>query len=337
MNDRAETPVGQGRGERDSGPPDRPVSRPDAKRHAQWLRAKRAQLTRLLGGFPARAPLQARTVKTEEREDCVLERVAYQSEPGEAVPAGLLIPRGGTPPYAAVICLHQHAGNYDLGKSESLGLAGDADQAYALELCRRGYVTLAPDAIGFEERREPLKSGAEQERFEAMRLLLQGLTLQGKMVWEVRRAVDYLESRPEVDSTRIGCLGHSLGGIETWFAAALEPRIKVAVASCAISTYAAILKAGILHNFAFYVPGLLRWGDVPEVISLLAPRPLLLLGGKADPLFPAEGFEEACWRAKQTYLRLGAAEKFDSHLAPGGHAFTPAMRSRAYSWFDRWL
>ena len=310
---------------------------PSPEEHPRWLRAKRRQLTRLLGGFPPRCPLNATTVRREVEPRRIVEWVTYEVEPGDFVPAILLIPRDRTPPLPAVFCHHQHAGHYDLGKSEPVGWAGNPQQAYAADLCSRGYVTLAPDTIGFEERAHPRLSGPEYERFLAHELLLKGLTLQGKMIWDVMRGVDYLRSREEVDPERIGMIGHSLGGIETWFAAAAEPRIKVAAASCGTSTYAAVLAAQVSHNHGFYVPGILKWGDIPEVVSLIAPRPLLVLAGEEDPIFPVEGAKEVVSRARMLYRRLNAPEAVELFVSPGGHEFSDEMRHRAYHWFDRWL
>lgn len=310
---------------------------PSRSTHTKWLRAKRRQLARLLNGFPTRGPLNARRVRREEEADRIVEWVTYETEPGDVVPAIVLIPRRRTPPLPAVFCHHQHAGQYDLGKSEVVGLAGNPQQAYAAELCARGYVTLAPDTIGFEERGHPNLSGAEYERFLAHELLLKGFTLQGKMVWDVMRGIDYLCSRPEVDGERIGAVGHSLGAVETWFTAALEPRIKVAAASCGTTTYAAVLAAERYHNYGFYVPSILQWGDIADVVSLIAPRAFLILAGEQDPGFPISGAKEVANRAGMLYRRLAAAEALELFLSPGGHEFTDEMRSRAYHWFDRWL
>ncbi len=310
---------------------------PSKRDHPAWLKAKRRQLARLLGGFPARAPLHAEVTRREEERDRVVEWVRYESEPGEVVPAVMLIPRRRTPPLPAVLCHHQHAGQYELGKSEVLGWAGNPQQAYAAELCARGYIAFAPDCIGFEERGHPRLSGPDYERFLAHHLLLQGLTLQGKMVWDVTRAIDYLISRPEVDGARIGMVGHSLGGCETWWSMALEPRLKAGAASCGTTTYAAVLAAERYHNYGFYVPDILKWGDLPEVVSLIAPRPLLVLAGAEDRGFPVAGAKQVVARAGMLYRRLGAAEALELFVSPKGHEFTDEMRHRAYLWFDRWL
>lgn len=320
--------------------PERPnsvLALPSPAQHPAWLRAKRRQLTRLLGGFPSRSPLHPQVVRREEQRDRIVEWVSFEAEPGERVPAVLLIPRRRTPPLPAVLCHHQHAGQYELGKSEVVGWAGNPQQAYAAELCARGYVTLAPDCIGFEERSHPRLAGPEYERFLAHELLLRGLTLQGKMIWDVMRGVDYLVTRPETDASRIGMMGHSLGACETWWAMALEPRIKVGAASCGVTTYAAVLAAEWYHNFGWYVPGILKWGDQPEVVSMIAPRPLLVLAGRQDRGFPIAGAREVVGRAGMLYRRLGAGEALELFESPRGHEFTDEMRQRAYLWFDRWL
>jgi len=313
------------------------TSLPQPKQHAAWLQAKRRQLKKLLGGFGSRAEPKPRALARREEEELTITRVSYEAEAGEEIAALLLVPRGHTFPLPAVVCLHPHNDQYRLGKSEPAGLEGDPEQAFGRELCRRGYVTLCPDGPGFEERRIEEFSGPEQERFEAGRLLLQGSCLMAKLVWEVSSALDYLETRPEVDAGRIGCLGHGLGGAQAVFAASLEPRIKAAAASSGVSTYAALLRGNILQPLAFYVPGLLTWGEVPEIVSMIAPRPFLIIGGKNDPDFPADGREAVYWAAHQLYQRLGAAEALERAVFEGGEEFSPERRARAYNWFDRWL
>jgi len=318
-------------------PREKPLALPSKAEHAVWLRAKRRQLTRLLGGFPARGPLNARTIRREEERDRIVEWVQYETEPGELAPAVMLIPRRRTPPIPAVLCHHQHAGQYELGKSEVLGWAGNPQQAYAAELCARGYIAFAPDCIGFEERMHPRLSGPDYERFLAHQLLLQGLTLQGKMIWDVMRALDYLGTRPEVDPARVGMMGHSLGACETWWSMSLDPRIKAGAASCGTTTYAAVLAAEHYHNYGFYVPSIFKWGDLPEVISMIAPRPFLVLAGATDRGFPLSGAREVVARAGMLYRRLGTPQALELFESPAGHEFTDEMRHRAYLWFDRWL
>ncbi len=313
------------------------LSLPTREKHASWLKAKRRQLTRLLGGFPPKDPLNARTVRRKEEGNRIVEWVEYEAERGDVVSAILLIPRTRTSPIPAVLCHHQHAGQYDLGKSEVVGWAGNPQQAYAAELCSRGYITLSPDTIAFEERSHPALPGPQYELFVHYDLLLKGLTLQGKLIWDAMRAVDYLSSRPEVARDRIGMIGHSMGAAETLFSMSLEPRIKVGAASCGATTYVSIIAAEALHNPGLYVPGILKWGDMPDVVSLIAPRPLLVLNGEKDAIFPIEGARQVMARAGMLYRRLGEPDALELFISPQGHEFTDEMRQRAYHWLDRWL
>ena len=241
----------------------------------------------------------------------VREKVSYAVERGDRVHAYLFLPEAPGP-HPAVLCVHQHNREFHLGKSEPAGLAGNPEQAYALELARRGYVTLAPDAIGFEERQHPVLRGQDYERFEATKRLTEGSCLQAKMLWDLMRGLDYLTARREVDPRRVGCLGHSLGGQETLFLSAVDRRVAAAVSSCGFSSYQAIFDAAINHNFAAYVPGLLRHGGVGRVLGLAAPRPFLALAGRDDPIFPLAGVRATVRAARGPYAR-----REGSPAAPG--------------------
>jgi len=294
----------------------------------------RRTLIRLLGKTPSRTALQPTILEQTSLVGCSREKVSYCVEPGQRVSAYLFIPaRAG--PQPAVLCIHQHHREFHLGKSEPAGLSGNPEQFYALELAGRGYITLAPDAIGFEGRQHPILRGFDYERFEATRRLTEGSCLQTKMLWDLRRALDYLTTRAEVDRRRVGCLGHSLGGQETLFLTAIDRRIAVGVSSCGFSSYRAIFSAALLHNLAAYVPGLLRYGDLDRVLGLAAPRPFLVLAGSADPLFPLKGTRTTVQRARKAYGKAG--DRLRLEVFPGGHAFTAPTREAAYAWFDRWL
>src|SRR5574341_2142285 len=121
------------------------------------------------------------------------------------------------------------------------------------------------------------------------------------MLWDLQRALDYLVTRREVDSRRLGCLGHSLGGQEALFLCAVDRRIAAGASSCGFSSYQAIFNGAILHNFAAYVPGLLRYGDLARVLGVVAPRLFLVLAGAEDPLFPLQGVQETVKGARRAY------------------------------------
>lgn len=300
----------------------------------------RRQLMRLLGAVPdGPPPLAAEQVERVDLGDVVREKVTYAVETGERVPAFLFLPKTGTAPHAAVLCHHQHGGQFEVGKAGPAGVGSSPDQHYALELSRRGYVTLAPDALCFGERQDPTGKlkGAGYERFEALHRLTEGKSLQGKYVWDARRALDYLVSRPEVDRARIGMIGHSLGGQETLFTTAADTRIRAAVSSCGFASLAVLERDRILHNFALFVPGLAEAGDYGAVLALVAPRPFLVAARTADPIFPRDGIEATVAAARKTYEAQGAADRLATFYEDGAHEFSPTMREAAYAWLDRWL
>lgn len=303
-------------------------------------RLDRARLLRLLGTVPAAPPpLAPKRLERVDLDDVVREKVTYAVEPGERVPAWLFIPARGGPQFPAVLCHHQHGGQFQVGKDGPAGLGSTPDQHYAIELARRGYVTLAPDALCFGERQDPAGKleDAAYERFEALHRITEGKTIQGKYVWDARRALDYLETRPEVDRMRLGMIGHSLGGQETLFTAAADPRIRAAASSCGFGSLRTLKRDRILHNFALFVPGLAEHGDYGAVLALVAPRPFLVAARTRDPIFPADGIEETVAAARKAYRARRAADRLGTFYEEGPHEFSPALREAAYSWLDRWL
>ncbi len=304
-------------------------------------------LTRL-GDFPERLPL-APTSGTEIDEGAYIRTlITYRVEPDEYVPAWLLTPKGVAPEggWPAILAIHQHGGQYDLGKSELVGLIGDPQYAYGLELCQREYVVLCPDMLCFEERRPTEKEqsrnggrldGPGYERFEFTKRLVSGSCLQTKYLHDLSCALDLLTSLPNVNSTRLGVIGHSLGGQETLWLTWYDPRVTAAVSSCGFSLLHTILRDGINHNFAAYVPDMLAVGDMDALVAELAPRPFLLTAGASDFIFPIDGVRSVVERAHTVYTHQHAADRFEAILFSGGHSFPAEVKVEAYAFLDRWL
>jgi dienelactone hydrolase len=300
----------------------------------------RARLAQLLGEVPAAPPaLAPQTIETVDLGDLVREKVTYAVEEGERVPAYLFIPKPGGVRRPAILCHHQHGGQYDVGKDGPAGIGSTPDQHYAIELARRGYVTIVPDALCFGERGDAKGKlqGQNYERFEGLYRLLANKTLQGKYVWDARRAIDYLETRPEVDATRIGMVGHSLGGQETLYVTAMDTRIKAAASSCGFASIESLVRDRINHNFAMFVPGLADHGGPGAVLALVAPRPFLVAARTDDTISPRDGIEQVVAEARRAYDAQGAGDRLGTFYEPGPHQFSDAMRQAAYAWLDRWL
>jgi dienelactone hydrolase len=216
---------------------------------------------------------------------------------------------------------------------------------YGLELCRRGFVVMCPDHLCFEDRRpsekerrgNPYLQDASYERFEATKRFLEGSSLQAKYLSDLSRAADVLAMRPEVDADRLGTIGHSLGGQEALWLCWYDERIKAGVSSCGFSLISCILRDRINHNMAMYAPGLLKVCDLDEILASIAPRAFMMINGRDDRIFPADGVERTAKRAREVYNSLGAGDRFSSITFPGGHSFPAEMRSAAYESLSRWL
>ncbi|MGZ3873227.1 MAG: dienelactone hydrolase family protein [Mucilaginibacter sp.] len=282
------------------------------------------QLLKLLGPFPKKTSLNAVVVENEDCGTYMREKVEYNTEFNERVSAYVLIPKkikGNTP---AVFCHHQHGSRFDLGKSEVAGLAGDPEQAIAVELAELGYITFAPDAIAFEDRNwDPDKSG-NAEYFELATRLVRGETLLAKVLHDVCVGLDYLESRRDVDSGRIGFIGHSYGGRMAIWATALDKRIKVAVSNCGCVNYKKSIIRGAGIQMEFCVPNILKYGDIEDIVKMAEPASLYISATDDDRW--SSGAREVYDYAKSAF-KTG---ELKLKVWQGKHVFTARMRTEAY-------
>ena len=300
----------------------------------RWLRREAPRLRRalrdLLGETLPPAPLSPRTTRREERLGFTIEQVSFNSGKGLRIPALFLRPQpAGKAP--AILYCHNHSHDYAWGKGEILEGKGRMPPIGPI-LARAGYCVLAIDAWCFGERRA-------DENATAKSFLLQGRTLWGMMLSDEMAALDYLESRREVDSRRIGCFGFSMGSTKSWWLAALDPRVRVAAGACGLTTYRALIEAQALnrHGIYYYVPGILRVADVGDIVSLIAPRPFLSLSGEEDEGSPLPGVHRVHREAGRIYRLLGARRNLVRRLYPAAHEFTGAMLKDTLAWFERHL
>ena len=304
----------------------------------------RQTLERALGGpWPEKCDIQPQAHGAPvEQDGCSIHTVSYEVEPGEWVRAFLLLPDGvdAARPAPAVCVWHQHAGQWHLGKSEPAGLDGDPMHHTGVALAREGYVVLCPDALGFEERQDPAGklSGRDYERFLFLRYVVEGKCLAWKNILDMKRAVDYLLARPEVDPNRIGCYGHSMGSTHTWLVGPWEPRLRCLVANCCLPTYAGIHRERLLHCFPNFVPGIYPSADTPDIAALIAPRPLHMNFGELDGGSPIGDVRRGIDVIAQAYAEAGAAAMFSAYIEEGtGHVLSPRMWDLAKAWFDKHL
>jgi hypothetical protein len=305
----------------------------------------RKKVLEALGDLPPRpSPQKVRLVCRELRPGYTLEKVAIDNGVDGEVTAVLLIPERLQKPAPAILWLHSSTPDKTQiiipntnGGAESLGEA----------FLRAGYAVLAPDAYWHGDRlgtgpagsKEQGAQAGEQDTLFKYNLML-GRTLWGMFVRDDQVALDYLCSRPEVDKSRIGATGMSMGGTRTWWLAAVDERISCAVTMACLTRCQNLIAHGSLraHGVYFFTIGLLKHFDSEGVVALIAPRPFLALTGDLDYGSPADGIKVIEEKAGKVYDVLGAKDKFKNVLYKDtGHLVTPQMRAEMLAWFERWL
>ncbi|HEY5584938.1 MAG TPA: acetylxylan esterase [Ruminiclostridium sp.] len=297
---------------------------------------KREELYNLLGDLPNRqTPVLSRLISKEERENFFIERLVLDLNEIEPVPAFFIYPKNTHNKKTPVILFnHSHGGNYHIGKDEILNSASYMyKKSYAEELTGYGYSVLCMDEWGFGERR----GRTESEIFKEM--LWKGQVMWGMMVYDSIRAVDYLFTRDDVDTERIGTLGMSMGSTKAWWLSALDVRIKVCIDICCMTEFQTLIETQGLdrHGVYYYVPRLLKYFTTAQINSLISPRPHLSLNGIYDKLTPNKGLDIINEELKKVYKEDGVKECFELEKIPVAHLETAEMRAEVIRFLNKWL
>jgi dienelactone hydrolase len=297
---------------------------------ASWRRRLRAKLAELSGWnlMPARrAALNVRTVWRKRHELGSIEKIAFTAEPGADILAYVCLPKAAKPPHRFFICVQGHSTGMHNSIAMSIGderrriqVAGDRD--FGLGCMRRGLAALCIEQRSFGQRREKVQKRTWEHGCidAAMHSLMLGRTLIAERVFDVDRGIDYLASRGDVDLRRLGVMGNSGGGTVSLFSAALLPRLRLAMPSCYFCTFRDSIM-NIEHCVDNYIPGLLRYAEMADVMGLFAPRPVVLVAGRHDNIFPIKGVREAFAHLKRIYRAAGAADRCHLVVGPEGHRF----------------
>ncbi|MCW5978298.1 MAG: acetylxylan esterase [Bryobacteraceae bacterium] len=298
----------------------------------------RSTFLKMLGGLPdERGPLNLRRTGTLDRGDYRIDKIVFESLPNFFVTANLYVPKTGSPPYPAVL--------QPLGHSEN-GKAAAGYQSLGVGLAKNGFVVLAYDPIGQGERtifyHEAIRgslvgSSTREHQMVGIQSLLAGQSVARYRVWDGVRAIDALESLPEVDRERIGIAGCSGGGTLTTYLLALDQRIKVAAPACYISAWEEQIRGTGPQDAEQQFPGQLEAGiNHGDFLIAFAPKPLLICS-TTDDFFPIEGSTRTLVEMKRIYEALGAPGKVDRYVGPGGHGMRQDTREAIYSWMNHWL
>lgn len=301
---------------------------------ADWQAKAREKLCELLGlPYDLCEPRFAVEYR-EETDDFYETRFLFQSEEGYFVPCHFLAPKRKTeerPP--VMICLQGHSTgmHISLGRTKYPDDDGafEGERDFALEAVRRGFCAVAMEQRCFGERGGNPRPDCYGT---AMTALLSGRTLLGGRVWDVMRLIDVLEAQfaDVCDAERIYCCGNSGGGTATFYAAALETRIRGAIPSCAFCTFAGSIGA-MYHCSCNYVPGIRKYFDMAELAGMIAPRPLVIVSGAQDEIFPLTGAQSEFESVKNTYYANSEHPENAVHvIGDGGHRFYAAPAWEAF-------
>lgn len=322
----------------------------------QWRQAARQKVLdcMLTPPPPPADGYQVRVLFEEQRQGYTARKIEVRLSRYYTVPAYLLIP-DGKGPFPAVNALHDHGAHLFIGKEkmirplacEDTTVINDAhrwaDTLYDGQfvgdyLARHGFVVFSADAPMWGERGQ--KEGPRRDRYDmiAGNMMMYGVDLSAYMTYDDLAATEFLATLPEVDATRIGCMGCSMGGYRAWMLAALSDRIKAAAAICWLTTtdeqmsfrYSRTENGGFANCF----PGLRRWMDYPHVASIACPKAMLFINGSRDKLFPVPAVEKAFRILHDTWQSQHADHKLHTELWDIPHSCPLKAQERTLRFFQ---
>lgn len=302
-----------------------------ATNKAEWRERSEQLRERVLaavGPMPTEdCPLNPQILGEIRRDGYVIERLILQTQPNVWMTANLFRPEPAPISGPAVLVVHGH---WSLARVEPVV------QSRCLGLVKLGFTVLCVDAFGSGERFTNPAPGTYHGALYGGPLWPAGQTLLAIQIYDNRRAVDYLLSRPEVDPARIGVTGESGGGNQTMYAGAFDRRLRCVVPVCSVGNYQSYLLVECCT--CEVIPGALTFTEEGDVLGLTAPRPLLVVSAAKDNIqfSPAEAAKSVA-RAKVIYGLHDAADRLRHDSFDAGHGYDRSMREAMYGWMSRWL
>ena len=299
-------------------------------RESSTTKNRRQELYGLLGKLPPRdRDVSAKSISSEDRGGYTLEKLVLDLNGEEPVPAYFASPKGASGKLPTLLFNHSHGGGYTIGKAEFIdGREYMGKPPYAEFLTSLGYNALCIDAWIFGER-----SGRAELDF-CKEKIWQGRVVWGMMVYDSLKAVDYLHTRPDVDTGRLGTVGMSMGSSTAQWVGALDPRLKVVIDICCLTDWHTLVEVGGLkgHGIYYYVPDLLNHFTTAQMNALIAPRAHLSLTGNLDHLTPIAGLDKVDNELREVYAAAGKPDDWKLLRYEVGHQETPEMREQIRQW-----
>lgn len=301
-----------------------------------WQRRLRRRVAELTGYArmprPDKPPRVWSIWKQEHRLGSI-EKLMIRTEPGSDMPAYLCLPRDGKPPYVPWVCVQGHAPGaaWSIGREpltddrdgNAPSPATDGDRDYGLQCMARGMAGLCIEQRAFGLRHETRIKRENQSwcHDASMHAMMLGRTLLGERVYDIARSIDYLKARGDMRMNRVGVMGNSGGGTATMFAAALLPgKVRFALPSCYFCSFEASIMS-LYHCMCNYVPNLLLEAEHADIMGLFAPRPVVVVAGEVDPIFPIKATRSEFARLRKIYAAAGAPDNCRLVVGPDGHRY----------------
>ncbi len=297
-----------------------------------WQKTTRKALAEKIGlGRLKKASPNPKLLEKVVKKDYVREKILIRTGPNCVMPVYILLPKNVPRPLPVVIAYHGHG----YGVKDIVGLWEDGNERsapdgyhkdFAVEICRKGFAVAAPEISCFGERQTDFsylnskigQQAASTCTHSAMLAFHLGISVLGLRVHDGMRLVDYLETRKDLDTSRLGAMGISGGGMHTLFSTCLDTRIK----ECVISGYYSSFRGSILsmhHCACNFVPGLAEFGEMHDLVGLVAPRPMLVEAGSYDPIFPITEVRKGVAKAKVVYGVFGVENGIETDYFEGRH------------------
>jgi len=326
-----------------------------------WQEERREFFLRQLGGFPERTPLRAATAGELRGDGYRIEKVVFESRPGHRVTGNLYLPDGPSAPEAPwpgvlIPCGHSFNGKAaEQYQRASILFALNGVAAFCYDPIGQGerYQAYAPDGTPLSADYElnpssvarlegipgaPRFNPVEEHTLVGIGSILVGRNTATYRIWDGMRALDYLQSRAEIDPERIGCTGNSGGGTLTAYLMALDERVAAAGPGCYLTTFERLIASRGPQDAEQNLYGQIAFGlDQADYVLMAAPRPVAILAGTRDSTFDIVGTWDIYREGKRFYARFGLPERVGLVEADAPHGFTPQLREGSVRWMRRWF